>query len=210
MGKNTRNYRVIKLRTVVNRSIVQRKNNQMKKLKKEISKLKEYYSKDNLTNTFNKSNGIRRLQLELNKSLTKNTPTTIAFIDVDNMKAINDNFGHCSGDKLLVSLGNVITTNIRKDDFVFRFGGDEFVIVFPKADKEQSNKILRRILKNISEINLKGKLPFYMSISYGISEYDGNTKIRINEFIKIADINMYYNKNLNKSNMKQEKNLVIN
>ncbi len=210
MGKNTRNYRVIKLRTVVNRSIVQRKNNQMKKLKKEISKLKEYYSKDNLTNTFNKSNGIRRLQLELNKSLTKNTPTTIAFIDVDNMKAINDNFGHCSGDKLLVSLGNVITTNIRKDDFVFRFGGDEFVIVFPKADKEQSNKILRRILKNISEINLKGKLPFYMSISYGISEYDGSTKIRINEFIKIADINMYYNKNLNKSNMKQEKNLVIN
>ena len=60
------------------------------------------------------------------------------------MKAINDNFGHCSGDKLLVSLGSVITSSIRKDDFVFRFGGDEFVIVFPNADKEQATKIIRR------------------------------------------------------------------
>ena len=63
-------------------------------LKNEISKLKKYYSKDN----FNKSNGIRRLQLELNRTIAQNAPTTIAFIDVDNMKAINDNFGHCSGD----------------------------------------------------------------------------------------------------------------
>ena len=111
MGKNTRKNKITKTRILVNRKILQRKNKEIMNLKNEISKLKKYYSKDNLTNTFNKSNGIRRLQLELNRTITKNAPTTIAFIDVDNMKAINDNFGHCSGDKLLFSLGNVITTN---------------------------------------------------------------------------------------------------
>ena len=94
--------------------------------------------------------------------------------------------------------------------FVFRFGGDEFVIVFPNADKEQATKIIRRIQESISAINQKEKLPFYISISYGISEYNGNTKIKINEFIKNADIAMYQNKNLNKANMNQEKNLVLN
>lgn len=210
MGKNTRKNKITKTRTLVNRKILQRKNKEIMDLKNEISNLKKYYSKDNLTNTFNKSNGIRRLQLELNRTIAQNAPTTIAFIDVDNMKAINDNFGHCSGDKLLFSLGSVITSSIRKDDFVFRFGGDEFVIVFPNADKEQATKIIRRIQESISAINQKEKLPFYISISYGISEYNGNTKIKINEFIKNADIAMYQNKNLNKANMNQEKNLVLN
>lgn len=210
MGKNTRKNKITKTRILVNRNILQRKNKEIVDLKNEISNLKKYYSKDNLTNTFNKSNGIRRLQLELNRTITQNAPTTIAFIDVDNMKAINDTFGHCSGDKLLVSLGSVITSSIRKDDFVFRFGGDEFVIVFPNADKEQATKIIKRIQESISAINQKEKLPFYISISYGISEYNGNPKIKINEFIKNADIAMYQNKNLNKANMNQEKNLVLN
>ena len=82
MGKNTRKIKITKTRTIVKRKILQRKNKEIADLKNEISKLKKYYSKDNLTNTFNKSNGIRRLQLELNRTITKNAPTTIAFIDV--------------------------------------------------------------------------------------------------------------------------------
>ncbi len=74
MGKNTRKNKITKTRTLVNRKILQRKNKEIMDLKNEISNLKKYYSKDNLTNTFNKSNGIRRLQLELNRTITQNAP----------------------------------------------------------------------------------------------------------------------------------------
>ena len=166
---------------------------------------------DSLTKLFRKDIFEEILQKELAFAKRDNKYNlSIAYLDLDNFKSINDNFGHCSGDKLLFSLGSVITSSIRKDDFVFRFGGDEFVIVFPNADKEQATKIIRRIQESISAINQKEKLPFYISISYGISEYNGKTKIKINEFIKNADIAMYQNKNLNKANMNQEKNLVLN
>lgn len=203
MGGNKR----YNTRTIIKRGIIQRKKKEIKTLKREISNLKKYYSKDILTNTFNKTNGIRRLQFELNKSLTKNVPTTIAFIDVDNMKAINDNFGHCIGDKLLITLGKVITSSTRKDDFVFRFGGDEFVIVFPNASKPEAKKILDRIQDSLSHINIKEKLPFYISISFGLSECEGETKISISEFIKNADTAMYNNKN---SKEEEIKSLVLN
>ncbi len=190
MRKYNRNFRS----SALENQIFQEKNKEIRTLKKEISNLKKYYSKDYLTNTLNKSNGIRRLQYEINKSLARNCPTTIAFIDVDDMKSINDKFGHCSGDKLLFTLGKIITSNIRKEDFVFRFGGDEFVIVFSNSDVSNSLKICTRIKNSLNDVNEKNEFPFSICISCGISQYNGIEKIGINELLKKADNAMYENK----------------
>lgn len=175
-----------------------KKDSEIKRLKKQLFHLKKQYSKDPLTNTLNKVNGLRRLQVEINKSQVNKTPTTIAFIDVDDMKAINDNYGHCVGDDLLLTLGNIISTNIRKGDFVFRFGGDEFVIVFSDTDKEQAASVLKRIEKKIELFNKSKENIFNIDISYGINEYKGQEKIKIYNFLDSADINMYENKRLKK------------
>lgn len=175
-----------------------KKDSEIKRLKKQLFYLKKHYSKDPLTNTLNKINGLRRLQIEINKSQINKTPTTIAFIDVDDMKSINDNYGHCVGDDLLLTLGNLISANIRKWDFVFRFGGDEFVIVFSDTDKDQATSVLKRIEKKIEIFNKSKENIFNIDISYGINEYKGEEKIKIYNFLDSADINMYEHKKMKK------------
>ncbi len=77
-------------------------------------------------------------------------------------------------------------------DFIFRYGGDEFIIVFLKSNMDDANKILSRIQKEIDEL---GKdLEYKMGLSYGLVEYSKNTNKTIEDLIKMADYRMYENK----------------
>lgn len=165
----------------------------------EIEKIKEIASLDVLTKVLNRNSGIERFNEVYRGGIENNEDISICFIDIDNLKVINDNFGHEYGDDALINATISMKNNIRKKDFIFRYGGDEFVIVFPKTSKEDANNILLRICNAIKEGNSKRK--YQLSLSYGLcdyNEYDG-CDINFMDLVVNADEKMYQNKNKNKN-----------
>lgn len=164
----------------------------IKKRDAKIAKLKKELSLDFGTGVLNKRQGFFRLKKQMERCHRANKPMSIAFVDVDKLKDINDQFGHSEGDKLLNRIATIIKKNIRKGDFVYRYGGDEFVTVFKEANINEAKEIWNRVKKKLHEENHKEKLPYKISLSIGFAEYREN--INLHELIEHADKSMYKNK----------------
>ncbi len=112
-------------------------------------------------------------------------------VDVDNFKSINDRFGHIVGDTVIKEIGNLLMKNVRKMDLVVRYGGDEFLLMFPYVTFRRAESIMQRISKKVSELNIP-ECDEKITLSYGISVYDGSKSLE--EILKIADEHMYKGK----------------
>lgn len=153
---------------------------------------------DPLTEVYNKRVGIEILEKEIHLSLLRKSPLSLVFIDVDNLKYVNDNFGHNEGDEYLKIVTQCIKSNIRKTDTVFRFGGDEFVVILPYCDRDIAQDIVKKILENLRNLGKDLKKPYSLSFSYGISVFNFEDKKDINDLIREADLEMYKMKKRNK------------
>ena len=117
-------------------------------------------------------------------------------VDLDNFKDINDSFGHQLGDLTLIKVVESIKNSIRDKNKIYRFGGDEFIVLLPSVDVNTAFSIANRIVENIRSINsiyqLKG---INVTASIGITEYDGNDsankKNDIETILRRADQAMY-------------------
>jgi len=158
-----------------------------KELENEIKKLT---FKDYLTGLYNRrylDNEIERL------NNSRRYPISIIVGDLDNLKTVNDNYGHKLGDLYLKKAAEVFTKTLRKEDIITRTGGDEFVVLLPETDKETAEKICERIRDNCILLNENYELPEELSISLGFATVENN-KIDINSIYEQADYNMYKNK----------------
>lgn len=126
----------------------------------------------------------------------------VSMIDIDNFKTINDTFGHDVGDKVIRIVGSILKANSRSDDFVIRYGGDEFLVIFNGGNLKVVNERMNKIREEIKE---KIKIPDYdVTISIGIAHYEYNTSIY--DTIKKADEMMYYSKHSGKDTISSYKN----
>jgi len=164
------------------------------KLKRNIN----IFSMDYLTGVLNRGAGIRFLNEQLKISRKKNMPITICYMDIDNLKEINDNYGHSEGDKLIVSIVNVIKHNIRNTDEIMRIGGDEFVIIFPNCTIDEAEHIMKRIREKINEVEFTtNDERFEAGFSYGFAEYSkGGPVDTVESLLDMADQQMYKYKRL--------------
>ena len=160
----------------------------------EIKLLKKQLLLDPQTKLYNKKIFINRIKREIKDKKEFN----IIFMDIDNFKKINDDFGHLIGDKIISYIGYIIRSISKIDFYSARYGGDEFVIKINNKDDiliflERLNKILKKgfIIEN-SDIKIA------LDISFGISNYP-NDSTNLYDLINISDKNMYKLKNIKKS-----------
>ncbi len=96
----------------------------------------------------------------------------IVIIDIDHFKQINDKFGHVFGDEVLIIIGNLLKTSFRSGDMVFRFGGEEFVVLIKSASEDQCHQLLHRLRKKISQTNFPNI--DHLTVSMGACEFRGD------------------------------------
>ncbi|HUI69288.1 MAG TPA: GGDEF domain-containing protein [Spirochaetia bacterium] len=104
---------------------------------------------DHLTGAANTRSFLEILRSELDRFRRYGRPFTLAYIDLDNFKAVNDSYGHNVGDTLLQTVVSVIKSRSRTTDVVGRLGGDEFIVLFPEADQKAAQIVITQIRENI-------------------------------------------------------------
>jgi len=118
-------------------------------------------------------------------------PVGIIMVDIDNLKFINDAFGHPKGDELLKRLANILSSISRKEDVVARIGGDEFAVILPNVDEKTVQSFCKRITNACEDRNRESSLKLSVSLGYGIQH--GQYK-DIQGALKAADDSMYKDK----------------
>jgi len=124
---------------------------------------------------------------------------SLILIDVDNLKEINDTYGHTAGDKVIEIVGQAIKKCIRKEDAGLRYGGDEFIILLFNQDKKAAYRVIERIRREISELAVGQGVN--IQISAGVAYYDSLRNM--GDIIKMADRDLYKEKRIKKSKEKQ-------
>ena len=181
---------VKRLNTSLNKDI----ENATLELREKNKKLYELSTLDYLTELPNR----RFFTNHLNEKLANNAVRQIGviFIDVDHFKTTNDTLGHEVGDAVLIHLGKLMKSSIRKSDLAARLGGDEFVIYVDNADDEALATIAEKVRKAAQEnpLFIKGQ-NVSLSLSLGTVSHSSDSDVSAKEFFRLADKAMYVSKN---------------
>lgn len=170
-------------------------------LKSALEKEKELSRMDFLTKVGNGRYFIELANIEINRARRHEHPLTVAYIDLDNFKMINDRFGHSAGDHLLQQVAYTIKNNIRLTDTVVRMGGDEFAILLPETGPELAEAIIRRVQNINLEIMQENRWPVTFSIGVVTFMSPPST---VDEILNKTDNLMYGAKNNGKNTIKHE------
>ena len=130
-------------------------------------------------------------QLEL---ASNQKPLSILFLDIDNFKAINDEFGHLAGDKVLIQVSDTMRNNIRDGDAVIRWGGEEFAVILPKTERNGAVQLAER-LRNIIE----SQIYEHAKVTVSIGAATSNMTMDVDAFVKLADEALYKAKEIKNS-----------
>lgn len=171
-------------------------------IKKLLLLEQEHAHTDYLTGVANARSFYEQIQMELARSARYRRPVTIAYIDVDNFKQVNDTLGHATGDKVLRAVAQTIKSSLRSVDFVSRLGGDEFAFFMPETDVDQANIAVRKVQVRLQSIVKDSEWP--VSFSIGIATCDDST-CTADKLIKAADELMYAAKKEGKNTLRFKK-----
>lgn len=160
--------------------------------------LEERANRDFLTGTLNRHRFTELYEYEISSARRYKRPLSVAMIDLDDFKHINDAFGHKIGDEALIALSELLKSQLRTADLIGRFGGDEFVVAMPETDFSQAQTTFKRIREALAEFNRSEQLPCPLVISIGISSSDSG----YNSLIERADEAMYQSKTTHKARQK--------
>ncbi len=143
--------------------------------------------RDPLTRLYNRRYLDVIMQKETALAINNDTPHVVMMIDIDDFKHINDSYGHQDGDKVIENVARALYESVRSSDYVFRYGGDEFLILLINTEQNQAKNAAKEILKkiNIYELNLGDGRNVDISISIGIAKFRGSSDYM--SLIKQAD-----------------------
>ncbi len=162
-------------------------------------KYRELSTLDDLTQLFNARHFFVKIDEEISRSNRYNQSLSICMLDLDNFKKVNDTYGHQFGNTVLTEFANIIKRNIRHVDMAFRYGGEEFVILFPFVIAQNALTVVEKILTQLEHIDFKADNGDIVNVttSAGLATY--RAKEGQDSFIKRADKAMYQSKSNGKN-----------
>lgn len=156
-----------------------------------VSELEELATYDSLTGLLCRRVFLEQSHYFLQIAEREGLCFSIAIMDLDNFKKINDKFGHVAGDKTLVSFSNIAKLTCRESDLICRFGGDEFLFFLPNTTSEQAVSFLERFIAVINEDIEHGDLEIPYTVSSGIASFPDLDIENMEEIIMAADKALY-------------------
>jgi len=181
---------------------IQKANEIIHMLSTQVKDLEEDSNLDALTKVFNRR-ALNKYLENITKKGSLKHELHLLILDIDDFKQINDTYGHIAGDKILIFLANLLRKTLRDGDKVFRYGGEEFIIILNRISTHKCVEIAKRILYNISSNTLlyKGD-SVKITVSIGATKYiDGDTP---NSLIDRADKALYRSKSKGKNQLNRE------
>lgn len=149
--------------------------------------------RDPLTGLYNRRYLEETIERELGRSLREQTALSVIMLDLDHFKAINDDYGHNAGDRVLISVAQLLMEHLRGEDLVCRFGGEEFTIILPRADQgvaiERAEALRALILALRIDLGA-GNEALSVTASFGISSYPLHAE-SVEELLAVADDALY-------------------
>jgi diguanylate cyclase (GGDEF)-like protein len=156
--------------------------------------LQKWAIADSLTGLYSKSYCLERLNLEFTRSKEFNLSLSVAMLDLDDFKALNDRYGHLTGDVVLRDTAKIIKSSMRNIDFIGRFGGEEFLIIMPEAEKNGSKFAAERIRREVENCVIKAfGQAIKVTLSIGIANFPVDADSPA-EIIEKADQALYLSK----------------
>ncbi|MDC7235971.1 MAG: diguanylate cyclase [Spirochaetales bacterium] len=126
----------------------------------------------------------------IDQSRRYNWSVAVLMMDLDHFKSVNDNFGHKTGDRVLINTAEVLTAISRRSDLLCRYGGEEFALILPETDLEDAGQMAERIRRGIEDLNVEG-IDRKQTISIGISISRPGCTSSIDELLDLADQALY-------------------
>jgi diguanylate cyclase (GGDEF)-like protein len=161
-------------------------------LEKTKVQLNYFATIDPLTNTFNRRYFLELSERKIKRTQASNGHASFLLFDIDHFKKINDEHGHIIGDQVLHGIAQVCMKNLRPDDILGRFGGEEFVILLPETKLEDARNIAERLRLLIEETPIETEIgPINTTISIGVAIKEKTTAISIDQLLSRADRAMY-------------------
>lgn len=132
--------------------------------------------RDVLTQLFNRRFLQTILKREIELYRRKSTPFCVLMLDIDFFKRVNDQFGHDAGDRVLQSISGILINQVRASDFVFRYGGEEFMVVLAEVDQAQAEVVAEKIRSRVelAETLLSNNQKVNVTLSIGVAAFDGH------------------------------------
>lgn len=161
--------------------------------------MRELATLDPLTEIYNRGFGVQRLHEEYIRSVRNHSPLGLIIFDIDDFKAINDTYGHLSGDKVLINIVNSAKKVLREGDILVRYGGEEFLAVLPGASLADVGIVGDRIRRAISDLAIKaGEDIMKVTISLGGVSHPELNASNEETLVHQADVSLYRAKNSGK------------
>ena len=186
ISRKTQNGHEKEIRASLQEEIAQRKNAE--------EQLRALSLTDELTGLYNRRGLLTMGEHQLKLARRNKRRLLLMYADLDNMKRINDKFGHMEGDAALIEAADILRQVFRESDIIARIGGDEFVILAVESDGSQSNAMINRIHQRCILANLRKARPYVLAMSAGSAEFDPGQPTTLEELVAQADRAMYAEK----------------
>lgn len=164
-----------------------------KNLQSANSKIQKMADTENLTGLPNRRGSLKLIENEISKSLSYETSLALFILDIDFFKAVNDSWGHATGDLVLKQLAKEMRENLRNQDILGRWGGEEFILILSDTNLKGAKILSEKIRKNIEKFFVKsGKNKISVTVSMGGTIF--NHGVNLDKNLEYADLALYKSK----------------
>jgi diguanylate cyclase (GGDEF)-like protein len=146
---------------------------------------------DELTRISNRRGFLQLGDYGLNFCMRHHQPATLAFIDLDRFKPINDTYGHAEGDVALAAFAEVMCSSFRRTDLCARLGGDEFVVLLTGANKHEAEVVLHKFRDLLHDYNVRANRGYALEFSCGLEEFQPTAPLSLEALLAAGDAQMY-------------------